>query len=387
MGVAADRTHSAAAVGASTWAQLRAAALGVCLGAVLCALVGRDWRSPQQAACPPCSALPSFDTVAAPRPPAVAPAAQQPQQATPRSSSASTSSWVGSMSPLLMHLRCGVESYGMPNILVANGVTGKVVVDVGMNAGEDFTVPGAASGHKVYAFEPVHSKFALVQKALGAINASYDEYDPSSAVRAAGGKPLVAPAATRATVTMVRAAVGAQAGFVGMKEHSQDGSMDHVRADPNGNVPIVPLSAIIPLDTRIYLLKIDTEGHDGLAIRGAEPWLRTGGVDFVYFEMNPPLMAGVGASAQDTLDYLAGFDYACMEASLSAKKEPYLLRSATAAEYIEHRLPWFGKPFYAGSCFTNVLCVHQSWLYMDRSRNGGSNAPDQSSSVAELNAQ
>jgi hypothetical protein len=384
---------------ASTWAQLRAAAVGIVVGAVLCALIGNgEWRAPL--ACPPC-ALPRFDAAlaAAPRPAAAAPAAQRPQPqqlppvvaspcSTSSSASASGSAWVGSVSPLLMHLRCGVESYGMPNILVANGVTGKVVVDVGMNAGEDFTVPGAASGHKVYAFEPVRSKFALVQKALGAIGASHDEYDPTSALRAAaGGQALVAPPASAAAVTMVWAAVGAEAGFVGMKEHPQDGSMDHVRADPSGTVPIVPLSAIIPLDTRIYLLKIDTEGHDGLAIRGAEPWLRTGGVDFVYFEMNPPLMAGVGASAQATLDYLAGFDYACMEASLSAKKEPYLLRSASAAEYIEHRLPWNGKPFYAGSCFTNVLCVHQSWLYMNRTREGGSNGRDQSKSVAELSAQ
>lgn len=292
------------------------------------------------------------------------------------------------MSPLLMHLRCPLEGVYSPNVLVANGVTGKVVVDIGMNAGEDFTIPGAASKHKVYAFEPVRRKFAHVQAELKKINASYDEYDPTSAIKgAAGGTPLVAPPITRADVTMVWAAVGSQGGFVAMKEHPADGSMDYVELNGSGNVPIVPLSAIIPLDTRIYLLKIDTEGHDGLAVRGAEPWLRSGGVDFIFFEMNPKLMERAGASADATLDYLAGFDYSCMEATLSAKNEPYLLRTAAAKEYIEHRLPWYGKPFYAGSCFTNVLCVHQSWLFMDRSRDGGSPGMDQSNSLAELNSQ
>jgi len=260
--------------------------------------------------------------------------------------------WVGSMSPLLMHLRCSVESYGSPNVLVANGLTGLVVVDVGMNNGEDFTIPAAVSGHKVYAFEPVRRKFAHVQKELGAVGATFDEYDPTIAIKDAS---FTAPTTSSTTVTMVWAAVGDTPGFVSMKEHPEDGSMDHVQPGAGGNVPIVPLSAVIPLESRIYLLKVDTEGHDGLAIKGAEPWLQRGAVDFVYFEMNPLLMERTGQTAEATLTYLAAFGYSCMEASLSSKLQPYLLKTTTGSEYMRKRLPHFDKPFYAGSCFTNVL--------------------------------
>jgi FkbM family methyltransferase len=382
----------------ATCAHLRGAALGLLLGLALAAIFNtRECADGAPRACPPCAGLPTYESRAPAAPPAVLltaatsgsaqlpPPLPQQQQPQPQSPARRQPRWIGSVSPLLMHLRCNVETHSMPNVLVANGVTGKVVVDVGMNAGDDFTIPGAAAGHKVYAFEPVRRKFAAVQQALSAMGASHDEYDPTAALRKAGAAPLVAPPVSRANVTLVWAAVGSEGGFVGMKEHPEDGSMDHVQhGGSGGSVPIVPLSAIIPLDTRIYLLKVDTEGHDGLALRGAEPWLRRGGIDFVYFEMNPLLMERAGASAQATLDYLAGFDYACMEASLSAKKEPYLLRTAAAAEYLEHRLPWFSKPYYANSCFTNVLCVHQSWLLVDRAREGGSDSKEQSASVADL---
>jgi hypothetical protein len=268
------------------------------------------------------------------------------------------------MSPLLMHLRCSVESYGSPNVLVANGLTGLVIVDVGMNNGEDFTIPAAISGHKVYAFEPVRRKFARVQDELDAAGATYDEYDPTTAIEDASSAPLVAPTASSATVTMVWAAVGDTPGFVSMNEHPEDGSMDHIKPG-TGNVPMVPLSAVVPLESRIYLLKIDTEGHDGLAIKSAEPWLQRGAVDFVYFEMNPILMKPTGQTAEMTLNYLAAFGYSCMEASLSNELHPYAFKTATGKEYIKERLPSPYKPYYAGSSFTNVLCVHKSWLFID----------------------
>lgn len=269
--------------------------------------------------------------------------------------------WKGSMSPLLMHLRCSVESYGSPNILVSNGVTGQVIIDVGMNNGEDFTIPAAISGHKVFAFEPVRRKFARVQEELLNIGATYDEYDPTEAI--IESLPMAAPPITDSTVTMVWAAVGSEPGFVFMKEHPEDGSMDHIQGS-GGSIPIIPLTAVIPLDTHIYLLKIDTEGHDGFVIQSAEPWLKKGAVDFLYFEMNPLLMEHAGITAASTLDYLASFSYSCMEASLSSGLQPYMLKTTSSFEYIKQRLPLFGKPFYAGSSFTNVLCVHDSWLFL-----------------------
>lgn len=327
-------------------------------------------RAPPEA-CPPCAVSAGC-----------APAGRPPPPAAPRR--------LGSISPLLMHLRCAVETYHEPNVLVANGATGKIVVDIGVNTGHDFAVPAAAAGHKVYAFEPVRRKFELVEKLLAALHGNFTvgHLDPSAAVRAAlAGQPLPPPPPAPADVTLVWAAAGSEPGFVAMKQHAEDGSMDHIDSargagSADANVPMVPLSAVVPLDARIYLLKVDTEGHDGLALRGAEPWLRRGAVDFVYFELNPALMERAKFGAVPTLDYLAQYNYACMEATLSQKKEPYLLRTATATEYIEHRLPWYGKPTYGGGPFSNVLCVHESWLFTTQAREGGSVHPDQDNSAA-----
>ena len=335
------------------------------------------------------------ESVSAPRAPPEAPACECAVSAgfTPAGRPPAAPRRLGSISPLLMHLRCAVETYHQPNVLVANGASGKIVVDIGVNTGEDFAVPAAAAGHKVYAFEPVRRKFAHVEKLLAALHGNFTvgHLDPSAAVRAAleapVGQPPPPPPPAPADVTLVWAAAGSEPGFVAMKQHAEDGSMDHIDSErgagsAGANVPMVPLSAVVPLDARIYLLKVDTEGHDGQALRGAEPWLRRGAVDFVYFEMNPALMERAKFGAVATLDYLAQFDYACMEATLSQKMEPYLLRTANAAEYIEHRLPWYGKPTYGGGPFSNVLCVHESWLFTTRVREGGSVHPDQDNSAA-----
>jgi FkbM family methyltransferase len=185
--------------------------------------------------------------------------------------------------------------------VLETGVTGRVVVDVGVFEGFDFTVPAAKAGHTVYAFEPVPKKHPKIQKNVADAGQTYRTVAVNDC--AAEKRCSIISRGTEA-VTLIVAAAGAVTGIVQLAEspdifapgqpRDETGiyGVDDMLVLPNQtdakyvmDVPQVRLDEVLDLD--IWILKVDAQGFDGAVLRGAERLFAAERVSFVLFEMWP----------------------------------------------------------------------------------------------------
>jgi FkbM family methyltransferase len=106
-------------------------------------------------------------------------------------------------------------------------------------------------------------------------------------------------------VTVIHAAAGDHEGVVNF---SSDRSDDQNRVTETGiSVPLRTLDSLLP-DTPVRLLKIDVEGFELFALRGAERILQR--TDMVYFESWESHFSKYGYSTPDVLEFLTmhGFE-------------------------------------------------------------------------------
>ena len=194
-----------------------------------------------------------------------------------------------------------------------------LIVDVGMNTGEDYTLPSVAHGYKVLAFEPGLRKAEYVLRELPA--AATRVHVPPADVGAFTYRAAGAP-----SLTLVSAAVGLEKGtskFVvrpGSGEHgtvadSLLGSTDLAKIGPGEprilEVPVVRLDDVV--HEPVFILKSDAQGYDCNVLHGAERLLRERLVYMVTFELWPVAMLRTGCVAADLVRWLDGLGYACFD--------------------------------------------------------------------------
>jgi FkbM family methyltransferase len=111
-------------------------------------------------------------------------------------------------------------------------------------------------------------------------------------------------------VEVERVAVGDAPGEIAFTDRRSD-DQNSVAPDGAGpvRVPVTTLDALLPVSRlpHVHLLKMDVEGYELAALRGASLLLRR--VDRVLFESSPALCARFGYRSRDVLDLLRAAGY------------------------------------------------------------------------------
>lgn len=259
-----------------------------------------------------------------------------------------------------------------------SGVTNKVVIDVGVYWGDDFTVPAARAGHTVYAFEPTRDKHPRIRANVEA--AGLIAVDVNLTACAAAGKcGAVAPSAP---VMLFRAAAGERtrtasivvtANWQGERDPTGHfGGLDTllneetVKYSPfSEEVPEVRVDEVFPPDLDVYVFKIDAQGFDGVVLRGSEDLFASNRVSIVVIEFWPAEMARTSVSASETLEFLGRHNFLCFDWGGDVTKGVHLnvlpLEPLTGTAYVRE-FPSLDHLTFGSGPFTDLICVHRNLL-------------------------
>ena len=167
-----------------------------------------------------------------------------------------------------------------------------VVLDVGAHIGIHALVMARAAG-QVFAFEPASDSAARVE-------------------RAAADNGI-------ANLTVVRAAVSAQAGELELRADRWLGVRDAGVRSRFAEGPVVETVAMIRLDdwaadqSRVDVVKLDIEGGELLALHGMRDTLARLRPRLVVLEMNPVQMQRAGVTERELVDEMARSGYSPAE--------------------------------------------------------------------------
>ncbi len=218
-----------------------------------------------------------------------------------------------------------------------------VVIDVGAHHGEEL------AGYK-----------GLVSKLLAF------EASPSKLIRI---KDAVARADMEDVVTVTHAAVSNRTGVAHFHTASTQGSQQdtfgavgHMNPGKTVDVevPVVMLDNVI--DEHVDLLKIDTQGHELLVLKGAEGLIRKWGIDMLHLEFSPSLTVGHGYNASDLLEYVYSLDYTCFSCDTGSEFGPPHLRPSPNKswgfkEFEEGFKPWAEVGIPGHGTWADLICV------------------------------
>jgi len=220
-----------------------------------------------------------------------------------------------------------------------------VVVDVGAHYGEELIgYKGLVS--RIYAFEASPSKIEIIMK-------------------------VVALANMTDVVTVTHAAVSNITGVGRFHTSSRMGSqqdtigsvgLGHVAPKKlfDYEVSVVTLDSVI--DEHIDFLKIDTQGHELMVLKGAERLILEKGIDILHLEFSPSLTLGHGYRASEILEYLHSLDYTCFSCDTGDDFGPAHLRpnpnvSWNFSFFEREFLPWEALGIPGHGTWADIVCV------------------------------
>jgi len=235
-----------------------------------------------------------------------------------------------------------VFKFALNNAGLASDLAGRVIIDVGMHDGGDYSIPALKLGMIVYAFEvmPDNRKRAEANlKAAGLAHlVSHIELSADGEPMKGVKVPVITDEMRRkGHIFLIHGGASAARGSLTIG-HSGGGEMDGLFEDPNGvHVGFVPITDIVPPDEDIFLLKTDTEGHDFQVLLGAHDLFASGQIKYITLEYNPKQMgrtlqvvdwAGPDTKTMDpikrsraaalaTLDLLVDAGYSCFDTSFN----------------------------------------------------------------------
>ena len=223
-------------------------------------------------------------------------AANQHQNISAASSSSST---VPQVFNFIKELQCRSGHMDVPSVLRQNG-TGKVVVDIGLDAGKEFFA-ALESGYSVFGFEanPI-SCIALRKKCETATGYKCIYINANNIT-----KPL--PPIPNGGY-LIEGGVGSTRGLMPMSLAGPGSSL--VEVAPSGwlgdkdvkykNVTILPVSDVV--NTNVYFFKLDVQGYEFEVLKGAKDLFDNYVVKTLLMEVYP---RGLGNAGTDFMEFLS----------------------------------------------------------------------------------
>ena len=190
------------------------------------------------------------------------------------------------------------------------------IVDVGAHTGGDLVVPAAVRGHRVYAYEPTRPTFHALVSNLRRNNVSMT-------MKRDGFRH-----ATAGTVLVRHAAVSDRSGSATLLQSDMYGGVANTlggegamprqylqRGTTRRNVSTVRLADELSEEVDgVFMLKIDSQGHEMSVLRGAEAYIRARPVYLIQLEFFPMGLKAAGVDPLDLLTLVADdLGYQCFD--------------------------------------------------------------------------
>ena len=240
------------------------------------------------------------------------------------------------------------------------------LIDVGTNTGDDVTIPAAKLGHRVYAYEPTRIVFDLMLHHMRAWNLTWtrDIRDFASAPRGTvlARNVAVSDYTGKAAFTLTRQYNGVANTLGGARALPQS-YLD--KGTKIINVSTVRLTDELEAanETRgVYLLKIDSQGHELHVLQGLVDYARRYPVYMVLLEYTPMLLRASDTEPLQLLRLLSDeLRLQCFEARRRVGQMSMSLEKFAAMYDTMHTTSKFGPS-------TDLLCVRLDLLRRQRRR-------------------
>mmetsp|Transcript_18426 Transcript_18426/g.30488 ORF Transcript_18426/g.30488 Transcript_18426/m.30488 type:complete len:403 (-) Transcript_18426:137-1345(-) len=247
------------------------------------------------------------------------------------------------------------------------------IVDVGSHDGIDFTIPGAKLGHRVYAFEPTPKKYANILNNINRVKteeganishtdqaAGFRHAEPGSILLQQAVAVSEKPGFANFTVTDAQSGVGNS-----LSDKALPGWMR--QRSTQVNVTLKALSNVLKNeDNGLFLLKIDSQGHEYQILKGAEKYIKTHPVYLILLEYFPKGIVGGGVMPIQLLKLLTEqLGYQCFDVRYPGehpiKFENGKVRSRTIQEFADLTknidTPEKAARVHGYGFFTDLLCT------------------------------
>ena len=231
------------------------------------------------------------------------------------------------------------------------------VVDIGTNLGQDLTIPAAQLGHTVYSFEPTPATYGKLLRNLGHHNISFSrDLRDQNLHHARRGH------ARRGHVFALNMAVSNRSGVAVLVQDKGLGgsnSLNGAAALPRNwaastvSVNVATLDSILQHEEQgLFLLKIDSQGHEYHVLTGALEYIKTHPIYAILLEYYPKGMAAAGVDPLDLLYLLyRQLGLQCFDIGPNAAKTSLSLEDFAQKAYPVGNSSFFGR-------WTDLLCLN-----------------------------
>jgi len=181
------------------------------------------------------------------------------------------------------------------------------IIDVGTFDCLDYTVPGFQAGYTVYSFELDPDNQARCLKTLLLLGITSPETGLTIIEVNPGEAPLKIENPKQPHIYFYKAGVSNKKGGVSVSD-----AKEMAYAKGNGQLPVVPLDEVIPMNASVFILKSDTQGHEYGVLEGAKHILQRG-VGLLFIEFWPIGAENNGFKPDEALGLVYSLGYQCFD--------------------------------------------------------------------------
>lgn len=204
----------------------------------------------------------------------------------------------------------------------------RAILDIGANNGDTYTLPGYQQGHTVFAFEPspmVNTLFRGVMRknnvSVALVKMRKNEFDKSTLPAPVRKVKIPSGSSRRPKVYLLPIALSNYSGFAKFHESpcrdlEKCGKVNHIITSPakvsRVSVPTYRLDDLsLPVSkNKVWLFKIDVEGHELEVLQGSRKFLREKQVPYIAVEFSNNGRTGIEWGV-DLLEEMHSQGYDC----------------------------------------------------------------------------
>jgi len=242
------------------------------------------------------------------------------------------------------------------------------MIDAGVFDGTDWSLMGILASATVLGFEPLLENRKLIDDRLPARLGEYGhgkshtflQIEPGEAVPREDWTSIVKE--SRGHSYIVTAALGERVRALNMTtryDYSSISDQGYLTGPPNMQVEEIAMTTLdvmihsyLPFDT-IDLLKLDVEGYEMGALRGAEWLLASGRIRFLVMEFHPGMLGSSGTDPEGLLHFLHHYCFRCF----SLKIDQMQSFSDFVAKYVTPS----ATPLQGLGALEDLICENLAW--------------------------